>query len=97
MRNHQPLTGAQRVCETGLLWKEVLTNGSGSVEVVPYSTVRVRANAGITITIDGVLAATMATNEVMLFNVGPGNTADTKSTVTVAASGNCYMQIGREV
>ena len=90
-------SGATRTSEVGLWWVEVLSNATGSVEVPPQSCVRVRAVASGTVTIDGVLAATLDQYEVMLFNVGQGNPEDTKRTVTVTVSADSYVQVGQEV
>ena len=87
---------AARHTESGHVWEEKLTNATGSIEVTEYSSVRVRAGAGTTVTIDGVLAMTMGSNEVEVFNVGSGNPSDTKATVTVAIGvAAAYVQVAR--
>jgi hypothetical protein len=85
-----------RIAESGLVWVEKLTNNTGTIEVLQYTPFRVRAIANLTVTVDGVLAASMVANEVMVFNAGKGDSSDGKKTVTiVVAVGACYLQIGR--
>lgn len=86
----------ERNAEFGHVWEEKLTNAQGSIEVPKYTAVRVRASAGTTVTIDGVLAATMAANEVIIFNAGIGASSDSKKTVTVTIAGaNAWVQVAR--
>ncbi len=85
-----------RHSESGLVWEEKLTNAMGSLEVEPCSTFRVRATGATTVTIDGILAATMSTGEIMIFCAGEGNPVDTKATVTVAIAGAAaFVQVAR--
>lgn len=82
--------------ESGLVWEEKLSGAQGTVEVVEYSTVRVRATGATTVTIDGVLAATMSSGEIMIFNAGRGNPDDTKPTISfVIAAANAFVQVAR--
>lgn len=86
-----------RQSESGLCWEEKITNNTGSLEVLRAGTVRVRATGATTVTIDGILAATMSAGEIIIFNVGDGNPDDTKVTVTVAiAAAPAYVQVARE-
>ncbi len=98
MKNINIPTGATRTSEVGLVLREVITNATGSVEVLKKNAVRIRAVAALTVSLDGVLAVSMAANEVLILNVGEGNPLDTKDTVTVTiAGGAAYVQIGLEV
>jgi len=89
---------ALRYADVGHVWEEVLTAAIGTFEVLPHQTFRVRAGAGTTVTIDGVLAMTMAANEVAIFCAGNGDPADAKPTVTIAiAVAVAYVQVAREL
>ncbi len=86
-----------RHSESGLVWEEKITNGTGSIEVLPYSTFRVRAAGACTVSIDGILAMTMVSGETVIFNAGRGNQEDSKATVTVSvASANAFVQVARD-
>lgn len=88
----------QRVGESGLVWEEKLSGAQGSLELCKYQTFRVRAAGATTVTIDGVLAATMSAGEIMIFNTGRGIPDDNKRTVTVAIGGaNAFVQCAREL
>lgn len=98
MRTINTPTGAARTSEVALVYREVITNGTGSVEIAKHAAVRIRATAALTVSIDAVLAVSMAANEVILLNVGNGNTSDAKDTVTLTiAGGAAYVQEGLEV
>ena len=86
-----------RQSESGLVWEEKVTGAAGNIEVVPYATFRVRAAAAVTVTIDGVLAMSMASGEIMVFNAGGGDPTDNKQTVTIVTSGNSFIQVARDV
>ena len=88
-------TGAARIVEAGLVWKELLTNSAGTLELPAYATFRVRSAAiNSTVTIDGVLAMTMASGEIALFNTGfVDSDSYAKKTITVVITGTCYMQL----
>lgn len=91
-------TGALRTAEVGLVWEEVITGASGSLELPAYSTFRVRAAAASTVSINGKLAMTMVDTEIAIFNTGDINPAvQAKKTITVAITGTCYVQVAREV
>jgi hypothetical protein len=88
----------QRETDMGLVWEEKITNDQGSLEVVKYSAVRVRAIGATTVTIGGILAATMSDGEIIIFNAGIGVPNDGKKTVTVEIAGaNAYVQVAREI
>ena len=92
-------TGASRIADVGLVWQEIKSGaGLTTFEVPKYCAVRVRsAVAGLTVSFDSVLSATMADAEILIFNSGRGLNSDTKDTVTLTVSGNCYIQLGIEV
>lgn len=97
MKTSNLVTESVRQSESGQTWEEKLTNATGSIEVPKRTAFRVRATGATTVTIDGVLAMTMATGEVVIFNTGDGNPDDTKHTVTVTiAVAAAYVQVGRE-
>jgi hypothetical protein len=86
-----------RQAETGLVWEEKLTSATGTIQVLPCATFRVRASAGTTVTIDGVLAMTMMVNEIAIFNAGRGDQDDSKRTVTVTIGGAAaWVQVARD-
>lgn len=93
----------QKIAESGLVWEEKISNGTGVIEVPKYSAVRVRAVAGpIEVYIGDVLAATMDQGEILIFNSGIGDISDVKRTVSVeiadAGEGStAYVQVGRTV
>ncbi len=85
-----------RHSESGLVWEEKLTNAQGTIEVEPCSTFRVRAAGATTVTIDGILAMTMSTGEIVIFNAGEGNPDDAKATVTITIGGAAaFVQVAR--
>ena len=96
-----------RTSEVGMLWEERLSGAAGTLVLMPYQSFRVRAAAGGTVTIDGVLAATMISGEILIFNAGPGLPALTDPTttgivlkqavsVTVAITGAQFVQVARD-
>lgn len=96
MRTGNNASQAMRQAEVGLVWEEKLSGATGDIEVEKYSAVRVRAAAGTTVSIDGVLAATMILDEIMIFNAGSGDPNDTKETVTISiAVAGAYVQVAR--
>jgi len=84
-----------RQSESGLVWEEKLSGAAGSIEVKRFDTVRVRAAAACTVTIDGILAATMIAGEILIFNAGHGDATDGKATVTVTITGAQFVQVAR--
>jgi hypothetical protein len=98
MRTANLASQCLRHAESGLVWEEKLSNATGAIEVLPHATFRVRATAGTTVTIDGVLAMTMMANEIAIMNAGGGNPDDTKATVTVTiATAAAWVQVARDV
>lgn len=97
MKTSNLASATLRDSESGLLWEEKLTGAMGSLELTEYQTFRVRATGATTVTIDGVLAATMSTGEVIIFNVGRGDNSDTKPTITVTIAGAAaFVQVARD-
>ena len=100
MRTSNLPSGGLQTSEIGLVWEERIsgTNSSTTLELPQYSSFRVRAAASVTVTMNNVLAATMVSGEIIVFNVGDVNPDfSTKRTVTVTITGNCYVQTARVV
>jgi len=96
-----------RISETGMVWEEQLSGAAGTLNLMPFQTFRVRAAAAGTVTIDGVLAATMVSGEILLFNAGGGQPALTDPTTTgvvskqasqvvVTITGAQFVQVARD-
>lgn len=96
-----------RVAETGHVWEERLTGAAGTLQLIPFQSFRVRAAAAGTVTIDGVLAATMVSGEILIFNAGGGQPILTDPTttgvvskqasqVTVVITGAQFVQVARD-
>ena len=90
-------SGAQRTANAGFVWEEVLTNAAGSFKVQQQGTIRVSAVALTTVTIAGVLAATLVAGEVEYFNVGVGLGPDGEPKVDVIIGGAAYVQRAKEI
>ena len=98
MRSANLANRAARTSESGHVWEERLTNAQGTLEVEKFSTLRVRATGATTVTIDGVLAITMSSGEIELFNAGNGIPGDTKDVVDVVIAGaNAFVQVARNI
>jgi hypothetical protein len=98
MRTSNLANQAVRQAEVGHVWEEVTTNGSGTIEVLKYSTFRVRAAAAVTVSIDGILAATMVAGEILVFNAGGGAGTDAANlvpSVPVVITGTAFVQVAR--
>ena len=89
----------QKNAESGLVWEEVLTNNTSTgLELPKYAPFRVRATGATTVTVAGVLAATMSAGEILVFNTGIGDISDKKRTVTVEiGAAAAFVQLGRTV
>lgn len=87
-----------RQAETGLMWEEQITNSQATINLAKQTTFRVRATGATTVTIDGILAMTMSTGEIAIFNTGTGSMKDTgKNYIAVVIGGaNAYVQVARE-
>ena len=88
-----------RQTETGLMWEEQLSGTTGTLNLLKQTTFRVRSTGATTVSIDGVLAMTMATGEIAIFNTGTGSTPSTQSLyiAVVIAGAGAYVQVAREV
>jgi hypothetical protein len=96
-----------RHSESGLVWEERLSGAAGTLYLQPFQTFRVRAAAAGTVTIDGTLAATMVTGEIIIFNAGSGQPVLTDPTTTgvvlkqavaatVTITGAQFVQVARD-
>lgn len=98
MKTSNIASATLRQSESGLVWEEKLSGAQGTVEVTEYAVIRVRATGATTVTIDGILAMTMATGEIAIFNAGRGDLTDTKATVSILIGGaNAFVQVARDV
>lgn len=101
MRTSNLANEALRVAEVGQIWEERLSGAAGTLQLLPFQTFRVRAVANGTVTIDGTLAATMVSGEILVFNAGAGQPVNvnqtTKQAVSVAVviTGNQFVQVAR--
>src|ERR1035437_6754812 len=86
-----------RQAETGLCWVEALSGATGTLQLAEVQTFRVRATGATTVTIDGLLAMTMSTGEIAIFNTGHGNPDDTSPYVAVVIGGaSAFVQVAQE-
>jgi hypothetical protein len=90
-------TGASRVADVGLVWREISSGSAGTWEVPKFCAIRVRTTATANVLLDGVLAAGLASGEIFVLNSGRGTNLDKKDTVTLTVSGTAYVQVGIEV
>lgn len=100
MRTSNLANEALRHAEVGHVWEEKLTNNTGTLVLKPYQTFRVRATGATTVTIDGILAMTMSSGEVAVFNAGSGvpsaeNQQATSVSVVIAAAA-AFVQVARD-
>ena len=98
MRTADPITDSLRESESGKCWEEKLSNTTGTIQVSKTATVRVRCvTTGTTVTIGGVLAATMLAGEIIIFNAGDGDPDSTSTTVPVVIGAQAaFVQVARE-
>lgn len=98
MKTANLISETLRHSESGLCWEEKITNNTGTLELAKAATFRVRATGATTVTIDSVLAATMSSGEILIFNAGDGDPDDSKTTVTVViAAIAAFVQVAREL
>lgn len=90
-------TGASRVTDVGLVWREISSGSAGTWEVPKYCAIRVRATAATAISFDSALSATMTSGEILILNSGRGTNLDAKDSVTLTSTGTAYIQVGIEV
>lgn len=105
MRTSNLSNEAARQAESGQVWQEQLSGAAGTLNLKPFQTFRVRAAGAVTVTIDGVLAATMISGEILVFNAGSGlatggdNTDGVQNVVkratkaTVVVTGTAFVQV----
>jgi len=93
MRSVNLPSGAERNVNAGHVWKEVLTGAAGTFTLKHQQTFRVRADVAITVTIDGVLAMSMAAGEIEYFNAGGGIANNNTVGVSIVISGSAYVQV----
>ena len=88
---------SQRVSESGLVYEEKLTNAMGTLNLYEHQTFRVRATGATTVTIEGILAATMMSGEIMIFNAGNefNNVNADKRVQVVIAGAPAFVQVAR--
>lgn len=89
-----------RQSEVGMVWEEKLSV-AGTIEVPKCATFRVRAAGAVTVTIDGILAMTMVSGEIAIFNAGNGDpdaqiANPNKKTVTITTTGSSFVQVARD-
>ena len=97
MRTTNLANEALRHAEVGMVWEEKLTSATGTLEVLPMASFRVRATGATTVTIDGILAMTMSAGEIAVFCAGNGSPDDAKATVTVViAAAAAFVQVARD-
>jgi hypothetical protein len=95
---------AVRQTDVGSVWEEQLSGAAGpsTLKLQPFQTFRVRATAAGTVTIDGVLAATMISGEILIFNAGAGQpysvdqTTKQASSCVVVITGAQFVQVARD-
>ena len=103
MKTSNLASEALRQNDVGMVWEERLSGAAGTLNLMPFQSFRVRAAAGGTVTIDGVLAATMISGEILVFNAGSGqpttdSAGQTKqaAAVVVAITGAQFVQVARD-
>lgn len=99
MQVYNEAARVERNAEFGHVWVEVSSGAAITTELPKYSAVRVRAAGAVTVTVDGVLAATMISGEILIFNMGRGDVGatgtDAKMTVTLVVTGTAFVQVAR--
>jgi len=94
-------SGAQRNAEVGLVWREVITAGSGTIKVPVQGTVRIHATADTTVHCETVspenLMITIRAGQIERINAGTGFPNDKRTEVTLVITGTADVQIAREI
>jgi hypothetical protein len=97
---------ALRTGETGHQWEEELSGAGGTLQLHQMQTFRVRATGATTVTIDGNLAATMISGEIMVFCVGKGSNQNNEGAaglggqnfqIPVVITGAPFVQVARDM
>lgn len=110
MRTSNLASESLRQSEVGSVWEERLSGAAGTLVMDCRQTFRVRAAAAVTVTIDGTLAATMISGEILIFNSGSGAPAQSVGNVdgsvkgvvsvasqaTVVITGTAFVQVARD-
>jgi hypothetical protein len=101
MRTSNLANEALRHAEVGHVWKEVISNSTGTIKLKPFQTFRVRAAGATTVTVDGTLAMTMTSGEIAVLNAGSGlldvNTGKFAAEVTVViAAASAFVQVAQD-
>ena len=97
MQNYNESARVERNSDFGHVWMEISSGASITAEVPRFSAIRVRAAGAVTVTFDGILAATMISGEILIFNSGrgqvaPGAPSASKKTVTMVVTGTAFVQ-----
>ena len=90
-------SGAGRQVNAGLVWEEKLTGAQGTLLLAIQQTFRVRATGATTVTIDGVLAMTMSTGEIAIFNAGDGVSNNKNQVAVIIGGAAAFVQVAKEV
>lgn len=108
MRTSNLANEAVRQAEVGQVWEEQLSGAAGTLVLDTFRTFRVRAAGAVTVTIDGTLAATMISGEILLFNSGsglpinnttygvPGGVTKRAAQTTIVVTGTAFVQVARD-
>jgi hypothetical protein len=97
MKTSNTMSENLRQAETGLAWVEAITNSTGTLSLGRAVTFRVRATGATTVNIDGLLAMTMSSGEIAVFNTGHGSPDDTTRYITVVIGGAAaFVQVAAE-
>lgn len=97
MKTANNISETLRHSESGLCWEEKISNTTGTINVNKCATFRVRCvTTGTTVTIGGVLAATMLAGEILIFNAGDGDPDSTSALVPIIiAAQAAFVQVAR--
>lgn len=87
---------ASRISDVGLVWRLLLNGATTKQEVAKFSTLYIKAKADSVVSLDGVDAIVLNTNDIIVINVGPGDSSDNKQTVTVEFTGNVICSVADE-
>ena len=101
MQNYNAPARTERNADWGHVWVEISSGAAITAEVARYAAVRVRAAGAVTVSFDGILAATMISGEILIFNAGIGQVklggaSANKQTVTMAVTGTAFIQIAAQ-
>jgi hypothetical protein len=109
MRTSNLANEAVRQAEVGQVWEEQLSGAAGTLVMDTFRTFRVRAAGAVTVTIDGTLAATMISGEILLFNSGSGQPVNVgaipggpmgvtsrASQTNIVITGTAFVQVARD-